>query len=275
MSKILIFGNGWLGGKLKDSLRAAISSSYITDKKIIEEELAKYNPDCVINTAGKTGRPNIDWCEDHKMETISSNVTGPLILVEACLKKNIYLAHISSGCIYDGAAAKELGFSEEDVPNPVSFYSWTKVEAEKLLKPFPFLIMRIRMPFDSEPHQRNLITKLAGYKKIIDAYNSITSVEDFLNATEILIEKRKTGVFNIVNDGIIGHREIMELYQKIVDPSITYALIKPEELLEKGLVKAGRSNCRLDNSKLAAEGVKMRDAKEAIKSELMEYKKFV
>ncbi|OGF51546.1 hypothetical protein A3I27_01585 [Candidatus Giovannonibacteria bacterium RIFCSPLOWO2_02_FULL_43_11b] len=271
----MIFGNGWLGNKFKDSFHVALSPADITDKKAIVDELIKYRPECVINAAGKTGKPNIDWCEDHKMETISSNVIGPLILAEICLKKNIYFGHISSGCIYDGAAPKESGFSEKDKPNPISFYSWTKVEAEKLLKPFPFLIMRIRMPFDSRPHQRNLITKLAGYKNIIDAYNSLTSVEDFLNAAKILIEKRATGVFNIVNDGIIGHKEIMDLYQKIVDPSISYTLIKPEELLEKGLVKAGRSNCKLDNSKLVAEGIKMRNAKEAIKSELMEYKKFV
>lgn len=264
-----------MGNKLKDSLGAILSPVDITDKKAVEEELMKYKPKCVINAAGKTGKPNIDWCEDHKMETISSNVTGPLILAELCLKKNIYFVHISSGCIYDGAAPKESGFLEEDEPNPVSFYSWTKVEAEKLLKTFPVLIMRIRMPFDSEPHQRNLITKLAGYKSIIDVTNSLTSVEDFLDAAKTLIEKRKTGVFNIVNNGTIGHKDIMSLYQEIVDPSLSYNLIRPEELLSKGLAKTGRSNCILDNSKLVAEGIKMRDVREAIKSALSEYKKFV
>lgn len=275
MLKILVFGNGWLGGKLKDSLNAVLSAADITDKKAVEEELIKYSPECVINAAGKTGRPNIDWCEDNKMETILSNVAGPLILSEACLKKNIYFAHISSGCIYDGAAPKESGFKEEDAPNPVSFYSWTKVEAERLLKPFPSLIMRIRMPFDSRPHRRNLITKLAGYKEIIDADNSLTSVEDFLNAAASLIAKRAIGVFNIVNDGTIRHGEIMDLYKEIVDPSLSYSLIKPKELLRKGLVKTGRSNCRLDNSKLIGEGIEMRNVKEAINSALIEYKNFI
>ena len=41
-------------------------------------------PDIVINCAGKTGHPNVDWCEDHKMETLRSNVTGPLVLLEEC-----------------------------------------------------------------------------------------------------------------------------------------------------------------------------------------------
>ena len=111
--------------------------------------------------------------------------------------------------------------------------------------------------------------------QFIDVVNSLTSVEDFLNAAEKLIEKRTTGVFNIVNDGTIEHREIMALYKKFVDPAHSYSLIKPEELLQKGLVKTGRSNCKLDNSKLIAEGIKMRDVNEAIKSALMGYKKFV
>ena len=31
----------------------------------------------------KTGRPNVDWCEDHKTETLFSNVTAPLIFPRA------------------------------------------------------------------------------------------------------------------------------------------------------------------------------------------------
>ena len=44
-------------------------------------------PDVVINCAGKTGRPNVDWCEDHKEETVRANVTGPLILLDECRKQ--------------------------------------------------------------------------------------------------------------------------------------------------------------------------------------------
>jgi hypothetical protein len=35
-----------------------------------------YKPTHVLNSAGVTGRPNVDWCEDNKKETIRANVIG-------------------------------------------------------------------------------------------------------------------------------------------------------------------------------------------------------
>ena len=55
-------------------------------------------PTHVICCAGKTGRPNIDWCEDHKIETIESNVLGVMILAHACWERNIHLTVMATGC---------------------------------------------------------------------------------------------------------------------------------------------------------------------------------
>lgn len=52
----------------------------------------------VINCAGKTGRPNVDWCEDHKIETIESNVIGTLMLAQACWIRDIHLTVMATGC---------------------------------------------------------------------------------------------------------------------------------------------------------------------------------
>lgn len=270
--KILIFGAGWLGHKFKNYLGAELSRADITNKQAVEEALNLIKPDVVINTAGKTGKPNIDWCEDHKVETINSNITGPLVLLKACLDRGIFLAHLSSGCIFDGASPEKGGFSEEDKPNPVSFYSWTKTMADDVLKGFPVLILRLRMPVDKEPNQRNLITKLAGYPKIVDVVNSVTIVDDLLYATKELIKKNKTGIYNIVNPGPVKHKDILTWYTKIVKPSHQYELIAAEDLLNEGLAKAGRSNCILDTRKLEAEGVKLQSAKDGIIFCLKEYK---
>jgi 3,5-epimerase/4-reductase len=47
-------------------------------------ELDEVKPTHVLNAAGVTGRPNVDWCEDHKEETIRANVIGALNLVLLC-----------------------------------------------------------------------------------------------------------------------------------------------------------------------------------------------
>lgn len=273
MQKILIFGAGWLGHKYKDYLVATLSKANITDKKSVEKELDEHKPDVVINTAGKTGRPNIDWCEDHKIETIESNTIGPLVLMNACLARNIHLVHLSSGCIFNGKSDHINGFTEDDSPNPVSFYSWTKAWADEVLKNFPVLILRIRMPVDSLPNPRNLITKLSNYKNIIDVENSITIVDDLLLATRELIDKKKTGIYNITNPQPVKHKDIMQWYKEIINLGHEYAMIPAKDLLIKKIAKAGRSNCILDTSKLQKEGIILHNTKDAIISCLKEYKK--
>ena len=62
----------------------------------------EHRPEVVINCAGKTGRPNVDWCDAHPDETLRVNVTGAITLLEECRRLGIYLVHLSSGCIYEG-----------------------------------------------------------------------------------------------------------------------------------------------------------------------------
>ncbi len=273
--KILIFGPGWLGHKLAEYLHAELSSIDITDKPAVVALLDRVRPDVVVNTAGKTGKPNIDWCEDHKQETIQSNIVGPLVLLGACEPRGIRLVHLSSGCIFTGASPHTGGFTELDAPNPVSFYSWTKAYADEVLQKFPVLILRLRMPVDKESNQRNLITKLAGYAKVINVENSITVVDDLLAATGALIEQGATGIYNVANPGPVRHEEILAMYREIVDPAHVYELIGTEELYDLGLAKAGRSNCVLNTTKLGEAGVILPDARERIRESLFEYKRLL
>jgi nucleoside-diphosphate-sugar epimerase len=47
----------------------------------------------VLNAAGVTGRPNVDWCETHKVETIRSNVIGCLNLADVCHERGIHMTY--------------------------------------------------------------------------------------------------------------------------------------------------------------------------------------
>ncbi|PIR52099.1 hypothetical protein COU77_02180, partial [Candidatus Peregrinibacteria bacterium CG10_big_fil_rev_8_21_14_0_10_49_16] len=177
---ILIFGSrGYMGQNFFRLFSGSFGSDVdIADSAAVGKEFDRVQPDVVINCAAKTGRPNIDWCEDHKADTLRSNVTGPLVLLEMCLKAGCHLVHMSSGCIYQGDNGGH-GFSENDPPNFFgSFYARTKIWAEAVLKEFPMLILRPRMPFENNAHERNLITKLAKYAKVIDVQNSMTYAPD-------------------------------------------------------------------------------------------------
>lgn len=271
---ILLFGStGYLGEQfLKLYPGAATPKIDIADRAAVIAVLEKEKPDIVINCAGKTGRPNVDWCETHKEETLRANVTGPLVLLEECLARKIYLVHMSSGCIYTGEKGdrgdrSDKGFAEEDPPNFFgSFYSRTKAWSDQIMKDFPVLNLRLRMPFDGSRSERNLIVKLTKYKKVLDTGNSLTYLPDFLQAANRLIDKRAIGTFNVVNDDVISPYRIMELYKEIVDPAHQFERLTLERLGD--VVKADRSNCRLSTEKLKGEGISLRSVEEAVREAL-------
>ena len=268
--KIIITGaRGYLGQHfqkfLSDQGETVIPShTDIGNLEQVRTELKENQPDIVLNCAGKTGRPNVDWCETHQAETLYANVTGPLILLQACIESNIRLVHLGSGCVYDGDNHGN-GFSEMDAPNfDGSFYSRTKAWSERMLFEFPVLQLRLRMPIDANAGERNFISKILKYEKVINVPNSMTVIEDFLPAAYELMKRNKIGIYNMTNPGQIDHKTILNLYKEVVNPDYTYTLMSVEEMYEK-YACAGRSNCLLNTDKLASEGIRMRPIKDAIR----------
>lgn len=268
MKKILIFGAGYLGHKFADAWQGAVLSSVdISDREAVRAALDAIRPDAVLNTAGKTGKPNVDWCESHKLPTFRSNTIGALTLAEACAEKGIHLTHLASGCIFYGPSPDPAGWREEDFANPSAFYSRTKYAADLILSQLPNVaIARLRMPIDSQPGPRNLITKLAAYPKIIDVENSVTVVDDLLFAVGQLIEKKAEGVFHVVNEGTMKHRELIALFEELVDPTHKNEWITPDDMVRQGLAVKGRSNCILQNRRLKELGIEMRPISVALRN---------
>jgi len=269
----IVFGKGFLGTRIAHEMSYEIAGREETDvlnPSSIGSYLDRKKPSIVINAVGKTGRPNIDWCEENKEETVQSNILAAANLCTESIKRGIYFVHLSSGCIYFGDKGGE-GYNEVDEPNFYSsFYSRTKIIAEKILKEFPCLQLRIRMPVDDRPHDRNFIDKITKYPKVINVQNSMTTVPHMIDAAKKLIGKRATGIYNLVNPGAIGAAEIVQMYQKIVNPSHRFSIMTLNEL--DSITKARRSNCILNTDKLAREGINLPEIHQAIEECLLKYK---
>jgi len=215
--------------------------------------LDRERPVHVVNAAGRTGRPNVDGLEGRPGMVYRSNVVGPLILATACRERGIHMTHLGSGCVY-GGDNHGAGFGEEDPPNfRGSLYARSKAAAEMGLRDFEVLQLRIRLPISERPHPRNLLTKLLGYARVICVPNSVTVLEDAWPVAEALVAERATGVWNLVNDGVEQHDELLELYRRHVDPSHMYEIVDEAALR----LKAGRSNCVLSTRKLHEAGLAM------------------
>lgn len=110
------------------------------------------------------------------------------------------------------------------------------------------LILRLRMPVSDDLHSRNFVTKISKYARVVDVPNSNTILHDLLPAAVLMAEHNDLGVYNFTNPGAISHNEVLALFKKIVRPSFEWQNFTLEE--QAKILKAGRSNCKLDTTKL-------------------------
>lgn len=274
--KILIIGGGYVGIRCAEAWSdAVLSTNVINTKEDVLKLLDEHKPDAVLNAAGVRGKPNVDWCEDHQLETVLGNTKLPITIAEACQERNVYLLHIGSGCIFYGDSPHEdKKWREDDFGNPIPVYSRSKWAADLVLSTLPNIgIARIRMPIDYIPSAGNMIDKLATFPKVIDVENSVTIVDDMVSVFHQLMEKKGEGIFHVTNPGTLKHKEIVALYEELVDPTHTNEWIGNDDLVKQGLATKGRSNNFLASENLGKLGIEMRDVHVAIRDTMEKYAK--
>ncbi|KAH7420657.1 hypothetical protein KP509_13G016100 [Ceratopteris richardii] len=273
--KFLIYGKtGWIGGLLgnlcaKNGIAFEYGLGRLENRSQLEADIARVKPTHVFNAAGVTGRPNVDWCETHKVETIRANVVGTLTLADVCREHNLLLINYATGCIFEYDEKHPLnsgiGFKEEDTPNFIgSFYSKTKAMVEDLLKNYDNVCtLRVRMPISSDLNNpRNFITKITRYEKVVDIPNSMTILDELLPISLEMAKRNLRGIWNFTNPGVVSHNEILQMYKDYIDPNFTWKNFTLEE--QAKVIVAPRSNNELDASKLSSEFPEMLPIKESL-----------
>lgn len=279
--RFLLFGSsGWIGSMVKIELEKNPDNEVICGKSRLENyndlflEINNCLPQRVINCAGITGRPNVDWCESNKLKTFEINVVGIANLAKCCEKLDIHITNLASGCIYEYDdkhlekldSFEVLPFFEEDEPNfTKSTYSISKILAEKILSTYNnILTLRLRMPITSDLCPRNFITKILNYEKVVNVQNSMSLIEELVPILVDMSRSKILGVYNFVNTGTISHNEILELYKKHVDNNFVWENFSVEE--QSNILKAGRSNCYISNEKLLKLYPNISNIKEGVES---------
>jgi UDP-glucose 4,6-dehydratase len=273
--KFLIYGRtGWIGGLLgkmceKQGIAYEYGKGRLQDRASLLADIASVKPTHVFNAAGVTGRPNVDWCESHKTETIRTNVVGTLTLADVCREQGLLVMNYATGCIFEYDAAHPegsgIGFKEEDKPNFTgSYYSKTKAMVEELLREYDNVCtLRVRMPISSDLNNpRNFITKISRYNKVVNIPNSMTILDELLPISIEMAKRNLSGIWNFTNPGVVSHNEILEMYKKYIDPDFKYTNFTLEE--QAKVIVAPRSNNELDASKLKNEFPELLSIKESL-----------
>ena len=275
---ILLYGcGGWIGKQVLDILKSNTSytviygDSRIDNKKDLEEEIKRVRPTHIMSFVGRTHGiidskhyQTIDYLEQpgKLVENIRDNLFGPVILGLLCVKYDIHLTYLGTGCIFEyddshpypsisDSTNSLKGFKETDRPNFFgSSYSIVKGYTDEIMHLLDsnVLNIRIRMPISADRSSRNFITKITTYKKICSIPNSMTVLPELLPIMIDMAQKKITGTVNLTNPGIISHNEILEMYREIVDPNFTWENFSLEEQAQ--ILAAGRSNNYLDTDVL-------------------------
>ncbi|KAF3446500.1 hypothetical protein FNV43_RR11679 [Rhamnella rubrinervis] len=273
--KFLIYGKtGWIGGLLgklcnERGIVFEYGNGRLEDRKSLLEDIRRVKPSHVFNAAGVTGRPNVDWCESHKVETIRTNIVGTLTLADICRDQGLLMVNYATGCIFEYDKGHPLGsgigFKEEDKPNFIgSFYSKTKAMVEELLREYENVCtLRVRMPISSDlSNPRNFITKISRYNKVVNIPNSMTVLDELLPLSIEMAKRDCRGIWNFTNPGVISHNEILEMYRDYIDPHFKWENFDLEE--QAKVIVAPRSNNEMDGMKLKKEFPELLSIKDSI-----------
>lgn len=226
MKKILITGaNGLLGQKLVELLASMpevsciatgrgvnrlgdVGHAYayypmdITSREDVHRVIGAIRPHVVIHGAAMT---NVDQCETEQEGCRAQNIEAVRYITEACEKTDTFLLHLSTDFVFDGTTGP---LTEDAVPNPISYYGWSKLEAEKIVRAskLRWAIARTVLVFGvvKNMSRSNIIlwvkSSLESGKTIQvvdDQWRTPTLAEDLANGCMLIAMQEKEGVFNI------------------------------------------------------------------------------
>lgn len=233
----------------------------ITDRNAVSAIMHRYLPDVLINTAAMT---NVDACETKKEECLALNVTAVQHLVDACWEiaaadpiVNTHFIHLSTDFIFDGTAGP---YREDAVPNPLSYYAWSKTEAERIVQTsnLKFAVLRTMLVYGvvDNMSRSNIVLWAKGalakgqqIPVVDDQFRNPTLAEDLAEACILTAEKNATGVYHISGGDFMP---ILELVQRVARFwKLDETLIKPvkSDTLSQPAKRPPRTGFILDKAK--------------------------
>jgi len=100
----------------------------LTNQSQVSETIIKLKPEAIVQAAAYT---DVDGCEINRDMAWKVNAEATKHVAIASANINSHITYVSTDYVFDG----EKGFySEEDQPNPISHYGYTKLKGEGFVK---------------------------------------------------------------------------------------------------------------------------------------------
>ena len=269
--RMLVFGsNGLLGQKVAELLIRGTPASVtlssfeaapvrpmepaeyvqadITSKKEVKQVVAHAEPDVIINCAAIT---NVDACETERETAWKVNVGGVEHIIESARRTDATIVHVSSDYVFDGKAGP---YTEDDRPEPLSYYGKTKLAGENSLRVsgMKFLIARTMILYGFAPGVKQnfalwliqSLEKQTPVRIVDDQFGNPTLADDLAYGLLRGVELGRTGIYNIAGRDIVSRHEFalrvaraFNLDAGLISPVKTAQLRQPAHRpLKSGLI---------------------------------------
>ena len=186
-----------------------------TDLEQVKRVFNRFRPQFVIH-CGAISKP--DDCEFNKELACKVNVEGTKNLLQEAKSCRSFFIYLSTDFVFSGEKGM---YTEDDTPGPVNYYGETKLQAEQLIKLYPFewtIVRTVLVYGDPRSNRQNILSNavksLKEGKKLHmfdDQVRTPTYVEDIVEALYYIINKRITGILHISGS------DVLTPYQMVVE----------------------------------------------------------
>lgn len=223
----------------------------LQDRLEIKKLIKKIAPHVTVHTAA---HPSVDLCEtDPKIaDILHIEVTNDIALV--CKEIESKLLYLSTDAVFEGELNKK--YVENDLPNPVNHYGYTKLEAEKIVLAASSsnVVLRTAVIYGWHKKSRfsNWILQSLFQNKIVDPfvdqYNTPTLVDDLVKAIIAIINRNIGGLYHSTGKTCLNRYDFALILADVF--GLNKKLIKPTTSQEKKQQAPRPVSTCLDSNKL-------------------------
>ncbi len=211
----------------------------ITAAGQVKTNFDRFKPDVVIHCAAMT---QVDPCELNPDLCDKVNIEGTRLVAKAAEESGARFIYLSTDFVFDGQSGP---YTEDDQPNPVSAYGWSKLQGEFITRSLkvPWSIVRTILVYGITPamNRTNLVTwvrdSLTSRKPIRvvdDQFRMPTLVDDLAEGILRIAGREKTGLYNLsglemtsVLDFAIRIARFFDLDESLIFPIHSDSLNQP------------------------------------------------
>lgn len=255
------------------ALGVSIHDFDIADLAAVRESIGSFQPDVVVHLAAIS---IVADCELDLPLAFRANVAGVSNVMAACREIGARPVYMSSDYVFDGASPPPDGYTETDIPNPLSVYGLAKLAGERTAGTVDHhLVIRTSWLFGgANENNDDVLASIRQAQRgeraklIVDQFARPTYTDDLARAIIHLLtlDQPFAGTVHIVNSGPPASRYEMGLHAVAsFDPALAASYSPEPVAFDDCELIGGRPRCStLNTARLAALHYTMPDWRDGV-----------